>query len=78
MEAKIAIAPVQGPSLVGGGVAQSGDRKMLDPVSGLLDQKSEDFAFEVKGLTAGEHTITVRVSDQAGNTAAVKGVVQIK
>jgi len=56
----------------------SGDWKMLDPVDGLLDQKSEDFAFDVKGLSAGEHVITVRVSDGAGNTAAAKGVVQIK
>ena len=27
MEAEIAVAPVQGPRLVGGGVAQAGDRK---------------------------------------------------
>ena len=56
----------------------SGDWKLLEPVDGLLDQKSEEFDFEVNGLAIGQHVVSVRVSDQAGNTAAVRGTVEVK
>ena len=62
VEAKISVAPVQGPSLVSGGVAQSGDRKarpfwpeVLTPGGAPLDDREMswgDLAFDTD-LVAG-------------------------
>jgi hypothetical protein len=52
--------------------------QVLEPVGGLMDQKSEEFSFTVDDLGMGQHTVTVRVSDEAGNISAVRGVVEVK
>ena len=58
--------------------AYSVDAKTWQPLNstdGLLDEKSESFRFRLTDLKPGEHTVTVRVVDQAGNTAAAKTVI---
>jgi len=42
------------------------------PEDGLYDQSSESFRISVSDLTPGEHTITVRASDQDRNLAVAK------
>jgi hypothetical protein len=42
------------------------------PEDGLYDQRSESFRFPIRDLAPGEHTITVRASDQDRNLAVSK------
>ncbi len=46
-----------------------GDWRSVAPVSGLADTESAAFAFDWKGLAAGEHLVSVRAVDLAGNSA---------
>ena len=48
------------------------DWMVLFPDDGLFDSKSESFKLELKGLSAGAHTISVRVSDIAGNLSSAR------
>ncbi len=49
-----------------------GDWTRVFPTDGLYDQRSEAFRFEIRDLSAGEHRITVRASDQDRNVAVAK------
>jgi len=56
----------------------AGEWTRVHPVDGVADSPEEEFRFTVKGLAAGEHTVTLRVSDQAGNTGAGKVVITVE
>jgi hypothetical protein len=49
-----------------------GDWIQIFPEDGLYDQRSESFRIPVPSLPAGEHTVTVRASDQDRNLAIAK------
>ena len=50
-----------------------GDWTVVDPVGKLSDAKALDYALALKGLSAGEHVVAVRVSDENDNVAVEKG-----
>jgi hypothetical protein len=50
----------------------AGDWQVIFPVGLLSDAPKETYKFEVSGLSAGEHTIAIRIADQFDNTAAAK------
>jgi len=56
----------------------AGDWRAVGAADGIIDSADESFAFEVDNLAPGEHTLTVRVMDDAGNSAAAKKVVVVK
>lgn len=43
---------------------------------GILDSRSESFTIQLTNLAAGEHLITLRVRDQAGNAGLGKAVIR--
>ena len=49
-----------------------GDWVQIFPEDGLYDQRTENFRIPVPSLPAGEHTVTVRASDQDRNVAIAK------
>jgi len=53
-----------------------GDWTVVDPVGKLSDAQALDYTLTLNGLSAGEHTIAVRVSDGNDNTAVEKTVVR--
>ncbi len=46
-----------------------GDWRTITPTGGLADAPDASFAFDWKGLAAGEHLVSVRAVDLAGNPA---------
>jgi hypothetical protein len=48
------------------------------PTDGLLDSKSESFAFKTEGLKPGTHVLVLRVRDAAGNTGSADVVFAVK
>jgi hypothetical protein len=48
------------------------------PTDGLLDSKSESFAFKTEGLKPGTHVLVLRVRDAAGNTGSADIVFEVK
>ena len=46
------------------------------PDDGILDSKSETFTITLENLAAGEHLVTLRVADRAGNPGLGKAVVR--
>jgi hypothetical protein len=46
------------------------------PEDGILDSKSENFQVVLENLKAGEHLVTLRVSDSAGNSGLAKAVLR--
>jgi hypothetical protein len=52
------------------------DWTLVDPVTRLSDAQTLDYALSLPGLTPGEHTIAVRVTDDYDNTAVEKVVVR--
>jgi hypothetical protein len=50
----------------------AGDWQVVFPVGLLSDAPKESYEFRVSGLSAGEHTIAVRISDQFDNAAVAK------
>ena len=48
------------------------------PQDRIFDSKVERFSFTIDGLSEGEHTIVVRVSDSLGNMGAGRAIVNIK
>ena len=48
------------------------------PEDRIADSKSESYLFRTPELAPGEHTITVRARDRAGNTAANKVVMRVE
>ncbi len=43
--------------------------KVILPADGIPDSKSESYIFSITGISEGEHTITLKVTDIADNTA---------
>lgn len=52
-----------------------GDWKVMLPATRLFDSKELDYDFLTDTVTAGEHTVAIRVSDQNENLAAAKAIV---
>ncbi len=50
----------------------SQDWEIVFPVGQLTDAPKEDYRWKVQGLSAGEHTVSVRVTDRFGNETAAK------
>jgi hypothetical protein len=50
----------------------AGDWTIAPPVGGLSDSPSEQYAITLRGISPGEHTVSVRVYDQFENEAAAK------
>ncbi|HTW95778.1 MAG TPA: hypothetical protein VMD30_13330, partial [Tepidisphaeraceae bacterium] len=48
------------------------------PVSGIFDSLDEQVKFSLKGLTAGEHQVTIRAMDTRGNQALHTVVIKIE
>lgn len=53
-----------------------GDWIVVDPVTKLSDSQALDYALTLKDLAAGEHTVSVRVTDDFDNTAVEKVTAQ--
>lgn len=49
---------------------------VVEAEDGVTDSLEETFAIELQSLTAGEHLLTVRVTDAAGNPGLAKLVIQ--
>jgi hypothetical protein len=54
-----------------------GDWRMVLPAGRLSDARQESYAFALRDLAPGEHTVAVRVSDQFDNQAAAKTTFSI-
>jgi hypothetical protein len=52
--------------------------KSVMPADGMFDSTREMLAFEIKGLSRGEHVIAIRVADDIDNTMYKSYVVEIK
>jgi len=50
----------------------------IAPTDGLFDGQGEALEFKVSAQAKGEHTLVVRVRDQAGNTGAAKVVLTVE
>jgi hypothetical protein len=55
-----------------------GDLRQAFPVDGIFDSETEDFEITINGMTAGEHTVVIKVSDRAGNQSSAKQIVSAK
>lgn len=54
----------------------AGDWVLVFPVGGLSDAQRENYDFQIKKITAGEHTVTVRVYDEFENVTSAKTTVR--
>ena len=54
-----------------------GEWILLKPVSGISDFRTETYAFTVRGLAPGEHTVAVRAYDRFENVGAGKTTIQV-
>jgi hypothetical protein len=52
--------------------------KSVMPADGMFDSTKEMLAFEIKGLSKGEHVIAIRVADDIDNTMYKSYIVEIK
>jgi hypothetical protein len=50
----------------------AGEWTIVSPVSTLSDSPTEQYSVTVRGVTPGEHTVSVRVYDQFENESAAK------
>jgi hypothetical protein len=50
----------------------AGDWTIVPPVGGLSDSPAEQYSVTLRGITPGEHTVSVRVYDQFENESAAK------
>jgi hypothetical protein len=55
----------------------AGDWLLVFPAGRLSDAQRENYDFQIQKLSAGEHTITVRVYDQFENVSSAKATVRI-
>ena len=55
----------------------AGDWMLVAPTGGLSDAQREEYDFLVGNVSAGEHTVTVRVFDEFENVSAAKTTVRI-
>ncbi len=54
------------------------DAEYLLPVDGLFDSREEQFEFSVDDIETGEHSVSLIVTDDAGNTSIKKTLFTIK
>ena len=54
-----------------------GEWILVVPASGISDYKAESYAFTVRGLRAGEHTVAVRAYDRFENVGTAKTTVEV-
>jgi hypothetical protein len=47
--------------------------KVIFPADGIFDSRREELSLQTETLSPGEHTITIQVTDAAGNTAVGQG-----
>jgi len=67
-----------GCGLAGGECSiDGGDWVSITPVDGIFDGQAEALSLRITALPKGEHSIVVRVSDEAENTGAAKCVLTI-
>jgi sugar lactone lactonase YvrE len=55
----------------------AGDWTLVFPAGGLSDAPRESYDFQLQKISAGEHTVTVRVYDQFENVSTAKATVRI-
>jgi sugar lactone lactonase YvrE len=55
----------------------AGDWQIVQPVGQLSDAPKESYAFELSGLTPGEHIVAVQVADWLNNTTAAKATFSV-
>lgn len=55
----------------------AGDWTLVFPAGGLSDAPQENYDFQLPKVSAGEHTVTVRVYDQFENVSSAKATVKI-
>jgi hypothetical protein len=55
----------------------AGDWSLVFPAGGLSDAPRENYDFQLQKISAGEHTVTVRVYDQFENVSTAKATVRI-
>ena len=53
-----------------------GEWKVVEPTTKLSDSLEHDYVLVVDGVSAGEHTVAVRVSDEYDNVAVEKVLVR--
>jgi hypothetical protein len=53
-----------------------GDWDLAFAEDGMFDSPAESFRFEAEDVAAGEHTVAVRATDRAGNSAVVMRIVR--
>ena len=53
-----------------------GEWTVAEPTTRLSDSRELDYTLELDNLTAGEHTVAVRVTDQLDNQGVAKVVVK--
>jgi len=54
-----------------------GDWILLAPMNGISDNRTENYAFTLRGLAPGEHTIAVRAYDRFDNVGAGKTTITV-
>lgn len=55
----------------------AGDWTLVFPAGGLSDAPRENYDFQLPKVSAGEHTVTVRVYDQFENVSSAKATVRV-
>jgi hypothetical protein len=55
----------------------AGDWTLVFPAGGLSDAPRENYDFQLPKISAGEHTVTVRVYDQFENVSSAKATVRV-
>lgn len=66
-------------AVVEGYYAVDGDKWIpLQPADGIFDSKAEEIQLTIEVKQAGEHTLVIKVRDEAGNTGAGKVVFSVK
>lgn len=54
-----------------------GDWILVAPAHGISDSRTESYAFTLRGLRAGEHTVAVRVYDRFENLGSAKTTIEV-
>src|SRR6185437_7982592 len=53
----------------------AGPWQPLEAADGITDSKREDFELPLSGLAPGEHVVTIRIYDSAGNAGLAKVIL---
>ena len=54
-----------------------GEWVLVVPANGISDYKTESYAFTLRGLRVGEHTIVVRAYDRFENVGTAKATIEV-